>query len=490
MQRPEVYELVHSEDIDEERFFQEPIANHRKRHSYIEETLRYLQTRDGLVITVSLAVFGILSAYFHMPCTLYLYLVCVIFTFPLLAINTLLHPQPRSNLGLARISIGCICTLSILFCTIVGWEHPQHAVTAQSSVSTNETIYIVSLLYNSEHILPHYSRSLLQTIEDIGRDRVFVSIFENNSTDASPMLLRKLEAELERRNVAHNINSTSMPSELGMWERIERLSFLRNQAMKPFYDQVPYGLQGRPFTRVLWINNVIFEPKTVHALLQTDGGSFDQACTVDYFWLGYYDIWVLRDKNQKTVRPLWPFFRDADDRRAVESRRPIAVNSCWNGMTAFDARWFSNTSFSARNSTPAKTWEPVISSLPRPIIRNDSSEKPVTLPLQFRTSRICNASESQLTSLDMHRLAHPRRPKIILNSDLVVAYDAPTYYLYQHIMRWRIIFLWHYLWEYWVSTRIFTFFTNMGFRPKDPCTVGFAPLWTTERVPISYTDTR
>lgn len=90
----------------------------------------------------------------------------------------------------------------------------------------------------------------------------------------------------------------------------------------------------------------------------------------------------------------------------------------------------------------------------------------------------------------MHRLAHPRRPKIILNSDLVVAYDAPTYYLYQHIMRWRIIFLWHYLWEYWVSTRIFTFFTNMGFRPKDPCTVGFAPLWTTERVPISYTDTR
>ena len=97
MQRPEVYELVHSEDIDEERFFQEPIANHRKRHSYIEETLRYLQTRDGLVITVSLAVFGILSAYFHMPCTLYLYLVCVIFTFPLLAINTLLHPQPASR---------------------------------------------------------------------------------------------------------------------------------------------------------------------------------------------------------------------------------------------------------------------------------------------------------------------------------------------------------------------------------------------------------
>lgn len=28
---------------------------------------------------------------------------------------------------------------------------------------------------------------------------------------------------------------------------------------------------------------------TIHALLDTEGGEFDQACAMDFCWLGFYD---------------------------------------------------------------------------------------------------------------------------------------------------------------------------------------------------------
>ncbi|WFD28371.1 hypothetical protein MNAN1_003381 [Malassezia nana] len=142
---------------------------------------------------------------------------------------------------------------------------------------TNNTYYIASLLHNSEAVLPNYQQSLIQLVKQLGPDNVFISIYENDSTDKTPAILRSLDAKLQRLGVQTHIVTTKQPEEVRKKERIERLSLYRNLAMEPLNSVAFGGLHGRPFDKVIWINDVFFEADTVHALLDTEGGEFDQA---------------------------------------------------------------------------------------------------------------------------------------------------------------------------------------------------------------------
>ena len=62
--------------------------------------------------------------------------------------------------------------------------------------------------------------------------------------------------------------------------------------MAPLNDELDGKLDGIPFEKVIWINDILFESSTVHQLLNTEGGQFDQACAMDYCWLGFYDTYV------------------------------------------------------------------------------------------------------------------------------------------------------------------------------------------------------
>lgn len=63
----------------------------------------------------------------------------------------------------------------------------------------------------------------------------------------------------------------------------------------------------------------------------------------------------MRDADGKTTRPFWPYFKAEQDQKAVQAGLPVPVNACWNGLTAFDARWFSNTTISPNETMPFLT---------------------------------------------------------------------------------------------------------------------------------------
>lgn len=318
--------------------------------------------------------------------------------------------------------------------------------------------------------MPVYMSSLLTLTDELGHNNVFISIYENDSNDKTPVMLQRLDEELARRGVRRRIMSTKQSESTQQLERIERLSVYRNFAMAPINDAVPEGLDGRPFDKVIWINDVVFEPNTVHELLDTEGGEFDQACAMDFCWLEFYDTWVMRDADGKTTRPFWPYFKSRRDRTAVADGFPVPVNSCWNGITAFDARWFARKN---NYSTPYIT---AASTLQAPMKRDDVQELPATLPLTFRKSDKCYASESLLCSLDMHRLARPFRPRIFVNPNVVVTYDKPNYYLYHDVMKWHVTGPWRYVWLDWVESRLLDSFSNYLGR-VDKCTDVFMPMW-------------
>ncbi|WFD36261.1 hypothetical protein MCUN1_003139 [Malassezia cuniculi] len=258
-------------------------------------------------------------------------------------------------------------------------------------------------------------------IDEIGHDRVFVSIYENNSKDKTPMLLQQLNNTLTSKGVAHRIVHEVLPHSFYEQGRIVRLASLRNKALEPLYAEAREGLNGRQFEKVVFLNDIYFTADTLFKLLRTRNGVYDQACAIDYFWLGLYDTWIVRDQLASKVRPLWPYFPMPADKRTVRSRGIVPVNSCWNGMTAFDARWF----FASTNSTAvqgvADENAPAIARMNMPTpTHDDHFDTPATLPLYFRTSNDCYESECLLSSLDMHRIATPIRPQIYINSDLAV----------------------------------------------------------------------
>ena len=182
----------------------------------------------------------------------------------------------------------------------------------------------------------------------------------------------------------------------------------------------------------------------------------------------------MRDADGKTTRPFWPYFKAEQDQKAVQAGLPVPVNACWNGLTAFDARWFSNTTISANETMPFLTSALTLNS--PPIFRADSLDVPATVPLTFRNSDLCFSSESLLSSLDMHRIARPYRPRIYVNPNLVVAYDKPNYFLYRSMMRWSVVGPWRHFWQYWIEHRLFGFALHVLGR-VDPCTDVFMPNW-------------
>ena len=58
----------------------------------------------------------------------------------------------------------------------------------------NSTYYIASLLHNSEAIMPVYMSSLLTLTDELGHNNVFISIYENDSNDKTPVMLQRLDA--------------------------------------------------------------------------------------------------------------------------------------------------------------------------------------------------------------------------------------------------------------------------------------------------------
>lgn len=467
--------------LDNEAFF---YRDRRMRWRTAADRLR-LWTKtwsraDIAIAAMSLLIIVYMSLRFYVPSSLYMYVTLVCFTAPSLLATSVLRWRVTGRASARLVTTGCITALVLasLAADIFAPKAPRHWRTPAAS-----PYYIASLLHNSEAILPHYSRSLLQLARDLGPSNVYVSIYENDSKDRTPAMLGVLESKLQRLGVRTHIVRSTQPPSMQQKNRIERLSHYRNLALAPFNDILQGMLDGRPFDKVIWLNDILFEADTVHALLDTAGGEFDQACAMDFCWLGFYDTWVMRDADGKTVRPFWPYFRATSDQERARARLPVPVNSCWNGMTAFDARWFTNATAAAQPKKPAPHVTAALTLPQPPLVHTDALGEPATLPLLFRKSDVCFASESLLSSLDMHRIAAPYRPRIYANTDLVVAYDKPNYFVYGSMMRWSVTAPWRYFWQYWIEHRLFGFALHI-LRRVDPCTDVFMPFWV-PRIPAA-----
>ncbi|KAI0136398.1 polysaccharide export protein [Xylariales sp. AK1849] len=226
----------------------------------------------------------------------------------------------------------------------------------------NTSVYIASVHRNTEAIQREaWNDAVLALVDYLGAENVHISAVESGSQEGTKDALMDLKAGLDSRRVSNDIS-------LGMtvWEqldeidtrpppgvrepgwiwngaesqfelrRIPYLSKVRNSAMKPLER---LEREGRHFDKVLWLNDVVFDPQDIQTLFDTRDGDYAAACSMDYKVSPlYYDTFALRDDlGLKTVSLHWPWFQSPTSKASALRNEPIRVTSCWNGIVVFDA---------------------------------------------------------------------------------------------------------------------------------------------------------
>ncbi|KAK0771288.1 hypothetical protein LTR91_005089 [Friedmanniomyces endolithicus] len=250
----------------------------------------------------------------------------------------------------------------------------------------NQKVFIASLHWTDERVLREYwVPALRQLAQDIGRESVFVSVFESGSLDDTKGALRDLDDQLTELGIDHrvvldetthldevtrtrdasNTGWVQMPAtksyrqdwtdwfelQKDSWvpRRIPYLARLRNQVMEPLASQQSKGIT---YDKVLWLNDVVFTTADVQTLLATRDGDYAAACALDFKQATrFYDSFATRDaQGHAPLTDTWPFFRSAVSRDALMRGQPVPVASCWNGMVAFDAEPIYHSTSSSGDS--------------------------------------------------------------------------------------------------------------------------------------------
>ncbi|ROT40054.1 hypothetical protein SODALDRAFT_323320 [Sodiomyces alkalinus F11] len=231
-----------------------------------------------------------------------------------------------------------------------------------------ERIYIAALHWNDAALVrDHWTPAVLDLVDALGRDNVFVSVYESGSWDTTKAELATLDAQLAARGVRRNIVldisthqdelERNMPPEghplpegwmktprsRAEMRRIPFLARLRNMTLRDLWDLAD---KGERYDKVLFLNDVVFSVQDVLTLLDTNRGIYAAACSLDFSdHAEFYDTFALRDiRGDAYLTATWPFFRAPASRSAMVAHSDaVPVQSCWNGIVAMPAAPFTSS---------------------------------------------------------------------------------------------------------------------------------------------------
>ncbi|KAL8653516.1 MAG: hypothetical protein Q9226_003824 [Calogaya cf. arnoldii] len=257
------------------------------------------------------------------------------------------------------------------------------------------------------------------------------------STSACTKMMRLLKRKMHSRSAAtgnSSFVSEHLPLEEVPWvttptgqNKTKWIAFLaevRNRALRPLQSQ-----NTVQFDKILYINDVIFEPIDAVNLLfstnrqQSGYTQYQAACAVDFInAFKFYDRFALRDFEGYTSGiPFYPWFTNAGQaasrRDVLAQRDAVRVRACWGGMVAFEAKWFQTHYPATPGNSSFDEGHDVGSNVS---------------PLRFRAEEdpFWEASECCLIHADLTVLSHGIESAdssgIFMNPYVRVAYDAAT----------------------------------------------------------------
>ncbi|CAF1058871.1 unnamed protein product [Adineta steineri] len=198
---------------------------------------------------------------------------------------------------------------------------------------------------------------MLELIDELGPNNVYLSIFENNSTDATSRLLQDFEKHVKcmhkivtTKLILNDDQKASMYIKDTTHKRLSRIAYLamiRNHALEPIlHNKIHMSAnESRRFSKVLFLNDIAFSSQDAIRLLQTNHGDYSAACALDFINpIKFYDTFATRDTDGYSMGlPLYPFFAPGQSQSQIRQGHDLVhVKSCWSGMVAFDSAPFEN----------------------------------------------------------------------------------------------------------------------------------------------------
>ncbi|MCJ1439140.1 hypothetical protein MMC27_008531 [Xylographa pallens] len=242
-----------------------------------------------------------------------------------------------------------------------------------SANPTNEKIFIAANIIDEGLIRGPWGAAVQDLVYLLGRSNVFLSVYENDSGLGTKAALEELrnkvtcDASIVSTTLPLSTIQSVNPPFIGypVTRRITYLATLRNLALLPLtyslsptpgspdaplsststagYRQVPQ--EPSEYSKILFLNDVIFSPEeAAHLLFDTNGGNYSAACALDFINpVKFYDTFALRNTEGDGIGlPLYPFFTPGPSQSAlISGSDSVPVKSCWGGMVAFEARFFT-----------------------------------------------------------------------------------------------------------------------------------------------------
>lgn len=211
---------------------------------------------------------------------------------------------------------------------------PQHPDTHKYFFAIN--------LYNSFDVIPDLFATLFRVSSIVGYQNVYVSIYENGSTDQTKALLQIFDALCKSVGLRVKIQ-TSMRTRGAFNHRIEYLAEVRNAAFVPLHDL--RNTQNEYFDTIIFMNDILpCVDDLLELIWQSRKNNAGITCATDYMFheeLGspvFYDNWVARDINGTALEnaPFESVFHHPYAQERFQRHLPVQMQSCWNGIAIMD----------------------------------------------------------------------------------------------------------------------------------------------------------
>ena len=313
----------------------------------------------------------------------------------------------------------------------------------------NEKVFIAASLYDKEGELldGDWGESVRRLVDILGKDNVFVSVYENDPDDKSKAAMDKLRKDLpcDSAIVYEHLDKSAlphvtMPDGSQPLQRIAFLADVRNRALRPLDDSRTKTSTTR-WDKLLYLNDIAFSPIDAANLLfnthvdtNTGKTAYRAACAVDFINpFKFYDTFATRDLDGYDMGvPFYPWFTGAGNgtsrKDVLAQTDAVRVKSCWGGMVAFEAKWFQPHLYEVKKNDI----------VPPGNLQEEASPHHLP-PLRFRaeTDTYWDASECCLIHADLSHLPleHEQGPAlgtadgetgIYMNPFIRVAYDKAT----------------------------------------------------------------
>ena len=137
-------------------------------------------------------------------------------------------------------------------------------------------------LYNSFDIIPDLFATLFRVSSIVGYQNVYVSIYENGSTDQTKALLRIFDALCKSVGLRVKIQ-TSMRTRGAFNHRIEYLAEVRNAAFVPLHDL--RNTQNEYFDTIIFMNDILpCVDDLLELIWQSRKNNAGITCATDYMF--------------------------------------------------------------------------------------------------------------------------------------------------------------------------------------------------------------